>query len=148
MRVYLSLTPADLAADAVMPRSAWAVTDSLMASYGGDDWEQEDYEAVAMMAAGQACLEYLDGVTPACRIVAAADCAEAVAFGPAAGQVSIDGPVSLADVVSFHIDEEESWPIVAAAAAGEDDEDALSETALLWYDVSEIALVRDILNAG
>lgn len=145
MRVYLSLHPADLAASAFSPATAWAVTPALEASVGTESWTEEDYEAYALDLAAEACVEGLEDTEPACRVVAAAD-VPAVRWGHRAGLVLLDEPVSLDQVVSFHIDEEDTWPLVARAAEGEDDDDELSEAALLWYDVSEVALVREILG--
>lgn len=145
MRVYLSLLPADIHADSITPRSAWAVTDSLEASVGEESWGSEEFEAVALDLAAQACLEELGDSQPSCRVVAAADLDDIDEYGLNAGEVVVSTPVPLTHIVSLHIDEEDAWPLVAAALAGDDEDDALSEAALLWYDVSEIGLVRDIL---
>ncbi|MDU0967612.1 MAG: hypothetical protein E7A62_01690 [Actinomycetaceae bacterium] len=146
MRVYLPLSPADIRSDTFFPDVAWAVTDSLEASVGNEHWGTEDYEAAAMDSAARSCIGLYPDMSPTCRIVVAADVDDVKPAGTAPGQVALEGPVGLDDVCSIHIDEEETWPLVAQALADEDDEDELGQAALLWYDVTELAMVREILE--
>ncbi len=122
MRVYVPLLLTDLAgltADATLPRRpAFGVTGPLRAGDPGADEEELEFEA--MCAALDAARDLGDGR----RVVAAAD-VPAKTDGDAQGLLADPMEVSVADVVSFHV-EEGQGPV----GTGYDD--------LLWYDVTEL----------
>lgn len=136
-----------LAADHTAPRDAFAVTDTLRSRAMGLDLEDLEYAAFsdAVAASGAARSRPDDR-----RVVAAADADPDWVVTRDAGPVSPVSPVSSVDLVapvpvnriaSFHVDEN---PVVGAdvsegrASEGDTDE-------LLWYDVTELDEVRDLL---
>ena len=167
-RVYLPLTPADLAAAlaaGVVPGvRAHAVTPALREWYV--DGDLEELELAALTDAAQVALLRLaaaDRPGPRRRVVAAADAALARGAGPAVGSsedavpgrdvgrsaVVLAAPLAWADVVSVHLDEDEAEPDVdaaiaalpAAAAGVRDALDAVEDAEacdLLWYAPSEV----------
>lgn len=146
MRVYIPLTPSDVSAEQISRPRAWGDTPSLRASFGEETWGSEEYEAQAMELAAEACLDLLDGDDLTCRIVAAADVDGELRPGSAPGEVALDAPVSWTQVVSLHLDEEETWPSIRAFVEGEIDD--IEDASLLWYDVTELRLVREIVEGA
>jgi hypothetical protein len=136
--------------------TAHAVTGAVREWYVEGDTEELEY--TAMIDAAESSLRLLAGEpdAPRRRVVMALDVPEALIApgGDQRSSVRLSGPVALSKVVSVHIDEVESEPIIGAAvgalaAAAEGDDDArfqLDEAEacdLLWYDVSEI---DDLVN--
>lgn len=125
MRVYVALLVDELAGvlgEGCLPgRQAHGVTPSLRSV--DPEADEEDLEFEAMCQALDAARE----LGPGRRVVAAADTAARTASeGPAGSALLQEAePVSLGDVVSFHVEEG-----TGAAGSGYDD--------LLWYDVTEL----------
>jgi hypothetical protein len=155
MRIYLPATLSSLsrarASGTLDGSHACAVTPAVREWYIDDDIEQLEF--TALQDAAQASLGLLadDPGAPRRRLVVAADVPDAqVAMGgPERSSVTVSQPISLAAVVSLHVDEEESIEVIAAAvdalpaarAGDEDAEFAVSETEgcdLLWYDITEL----------
>lgn len=156
MRVYVPVTLPGLAGwakDGVPgPVRAHAVTPAVVEWYVEGD--EEELEFAVLMDAAQACLDLLAGEprAPRRRAVVAVDVPAAEVL-PAAGEdrsaVLVGADLSVADIVSIHLDEPDAEPRVAAAIealpaarAGDDDATFLVDEAeacdLLWYDVSEL----------
>jgi hypothetical protein len=137
-RVYLPLTSADLTALSEgrpigpAPRAAHAVTPAL--GRPGLVTDEEELEHAAWVAAteeaGQA-----PGAANRRRVIAAADVDAAIVVHPTSpdvpSRVEVSAPVERRRIVSFHVDEEVG---------------ATSATDLLWYDVTELADVRGIVD--
>lgn len=123
MRVYLPLLLPELTAvatDGHLPeRPGHVVSDALRAADVEADEEDLEFEAMCQ------ALDAARALGPGRRVVAAADIADAPATG---SDARLDRPVAvpLADVVSFHVEEDEG-----EVGTGYDD--------LLWYDVTELA---------
>lgn len=165
MRVYVPLTPPGLArvVDAREiggpPLEARAVTPELREAVGSDDLEELEYAAMA--AAADGCLRLLaeDTGAPRRRVVLAAEAPDdAVRPGPEpnVGDVLVDRPLPLTNVMSGHVDEPEAATDVARAvdtlaAADDGDGDALAvldelaERELLWYARQELPEVVEEL---
>ena len=139
-RVYLALTPDDLEALAQgrplgpAPRPAHAVTPAL--GKPGLVTDEEELEHAAWVAATEEALSLSEGGSRR-RVVAAADVDAAIVVPPTSPDVPsrVEGsaPVELRRVVSFHVDEEPG---------------ATDPTDLLWYDVTELAAVRALVDGG
>ena len=139
-RVYLALGAGDLEALAAgrplgpAPLAAHAVTQAL--GRPGLATDAEELEHAAWVAAAEEALSHTDDGTRR-RVVAAADVDAAVVVRPTApdgpSQVEVSAPVELRRVVSFHVDEEPG---------------ATAPTDLLWYDVTELTAVRDLVRGG
>ncbi len=137
-RVYLPLTPADLTGLAEgrplgpAPRPAHAVTPTL--GKPGLVTDEEELEHTAWVAATDEALAAADADGRR-RVVAAADVDAAVVGHPTAAdvpsRVEVSAPVERRRIVSFHIDEEPG---------------SSEPTDLLWYDVTELAAVRTLLD--
>jgi len=137
-RVYLPLTAADLIglaegrAVGPAPRAAHAVTAAL--GKPGLVTDEEELEHTAWAAAAQEAIG-LAGTPPRRRVVAAADVDAAVVVHPTEpdvpSRVEVSAPVERRRIVSFHVDEE---PGMTEA------------TDLLWYDVTELADVRGLVD--
>lgn len=137
-RIYLPLTSEDLAdlADGrpigPAPLAAHAVTPALGRT--GLVVDEEELEHAAWVAATREA-SALTGSEPRRRVVAAADVDVALVLHPTApdvpSRVHVTAPVDRRRIVSFHVDEEvgDSEP-----------------TDLLWYDVTELADVRALLD--
>ncbi|MGL5930791.1 MAG: DUF6912 family protein [Dermatophilaceae bacterium] len=134
-RVYLPVGPHaldELAAGRPLPvpLAAHAVTQAL--GRPGLVVDEEELEHVAWCAAVEDAAAFTGGTRR--RVVAAAD-VDGVQVVPAAGRpsrVEVTAPVERSRVVSFHIDEN-------PGATGPED--------LLWFDVTELDTVRDLLAA-
>ncbi|MET9258172.1 hypothetical protein [Streptomyces sp. NPDC003717] len=141
MRVYVPLTLPGLAeahrTGELGTGAAYAVTPALRDWYGSEDVEELEY--AALNAAGTASLRLLAGDDGAARrrVVVAVDVADgAVTAVPDAdepGEVSVAGPVRLAEAAAVHLDSADAEGAVAAG-----DADALEDHDLLWYATQEI----------
>ncbi len=137
-RVYLPLTPADLTGLAEgrplgpAPRNAHAVTPSL--GKPGLVTDEEELEHTAWVAATEEAAA-ASGTEPRRRIIAAADVDAAIVVHPTSpdvpSRVEVSAPVERRRIVSFHVDEEPG---------------STEPTDLLWYDVTELADVRALVD--
>ena len=137
-RVYLPLTPADLTGLAEgrplgpAPRNAHAVTPSL--GKPGLVTDEEELEHAAWVAAAEEAIG-APGSGPRRRVIAAADVDAAIVVHPTSpdvpSRVEVAAPVERRRIVSFHVDE----------VAG-----STEPTDLLWYDVTELADVRALVD--
>ena len=137
-RVYLPLTPDDLTGLAdgrplgPAPRLAHAVTPTL--GRPGLVTDEEELEHAAWVAATEEALA-APGAGTRRRVVAAADVDAAIVLHPTnpdvPSRVEVSAPVERRRIVSFHVDEEPG---------------ATEPTDLLWYDVTELADVRALLD--
>ncbi len=137
-RIYLPLTSADLAdlADGrpvgPAPLDAHAVTPSLGRT--GLVVDEEELEHAAWVAATREASGLTRGGAVR-RVVAAADVDAALVLHPTAAdvpsRVQVSAPIERRRIVSFHVDEE----------AGDTE-----PTDLLWYDVTELADVRALVD--
>ena len=137
-RVYLPLTPADLTGLAEgrplgpAPRNAHAVTPSL--GKPGLVTDEEELEHAAWVAAAEEAIG-APGSAPRRRVIAAADVDAAIVVHPTSpdvpSRVEVAAPVERRRIVSFHVDE----------VAG-----STEPTDLLWYDVTELADVRALVD--
>ena len=137
-RIYLPLTAADLTALAEgravgpAPRAAHAVTPAL--GKPGLVTDEEELEHTAWAAAAEEAIG-IAGSPPRRRVVAAADVDAAVVMHPTApdvpSRVEVSAPVERRRIVSFHVDEEPGMT---------------EPTDLLWYDVTELADVRSLVD--
>ena len=138
-RVYLALTPSDLAdladgrAVGPVPLPAHAVTPAL--GRPGLVTDEEELEHLAWVAATEEAATRT-AVGAHRRVVASADVDRASVGHPTAAdtasRVELSAPVELRRIVSFHVDEEPG---------------ASGPTDLLWYDVTELADVRALVAA-
>lgn len=115
-------------------RSAWAATSELLETYGIAPDDEEMGETIAMaLAAAASRLSNPDLHAPR-RVVIALDADEVVPSmdddNGQAGLVHVEGQVTLADVVSLHMD---AGPYAAPAADELDD-----VMQLQWFDISEL----------
>ncbi|UFU02168.1 hypothetical protein LQF12_11690 [Ruania suaedae] len=144
MRVYLGATLGDLDSDdGLSARPARAVTASLQQALGADT-DEEMAEYAALVLAAEDSLGLLGPESGWCRVVVAADVADAeVTPGEQLARVHV--PASAwEDVVSFHVDADNPsmHALLERAAAGEADAiSAVGEEDLLWYDVTERSLL-------
>ena len=137
-RVYLPLTPDDLTALAEgralgpAPRRAHAVTPAL--GKPGLVTDEEELEHAAWVAAAAEAVQP-DGAPPRRRVIAAADVDAAIVLHPTSpdvpSRVEVSAPVERRRIVSFHVDEEPG---------------CTEPTDLLWYDVTELADVRALVD--
>ncbi|MFN8097401.1 MAG: hypothetical protein U0Q21_03825 [Dermatophilaceae bacterium] len=132
IRVYLAVLAADLDDLAANGRLSWtgrfayAVTPALVAATPRADQEEREYLAF-VEAAGVA--RALAG--GARRVVVAADVSESVIDAVGDGPLMrLTADVPLREIASFHVDE------TARGDLGD----------LLWYDVTEAAVVRALLE--
>ena len=149
MRVYLPATLDELQHGSPVllgPRRVHLVTPALRATWPDED--EEGWEYAAQSAAADESLVLLAGRpdAPPLRVVVAADLAPGVvgdATGPGAPSLAETlAEVALDVVVSVHVDEPAAAADVRAALSGDEaDLERLEEHDLLWYDVSEIALI-------
>jgi hypothetical protein len=164
-RIYVPTSLAGLARaqeDGVLPPdgdqdevAAYAVTPAVREWYVEGNQEELEFSVLIDAAEASLAVLALDPEVPRRRVVVAADVPDGLvtssgqATGKGRSAVLIKGPVHLSTVVSVHVDEVESQPVIAAAVgaltaaeAGDDDARFLLDEAegcdLLWYDVSEI----------
>lgn len=158
MRVYLPTTLAALGSTLVAgevgpaPVRGFAVTPALREWYVGGDPEELEY--IAMTLAARASLRMLhdDMKAPRRRIVLAAEIPERIVLANGfdkPGEVAVQLPVSLDDVVSGHVDAADAVPDIDAASAalpaadaGDGDAKFVVDGAegheLLWYATQEL----------
>jgi hypothetical protein len=135
-RVYLALSSADLTdlAERRPLGPAHAVTTGL--GRAGSAKDQEELEHAAWVAATEAA-GALPGAAGRRRVVAAADVDAAIVVHSTSpdvpSRVEVSAPVERRRIVSFHVDE---------------DPGASEPTDLLWYDVTELADVRALVDRG
>jgi hypothetical protein len=135
-RIYLPLNAArlrELASCRVLgpgPLAAHGVTDSIRAGDPNDD--QEGWEYLALGEAAEASAVSLTSGERR-RVVAAADVDDswvtAAGADGVASAVTVSQPVPMQRIASFHVDEKD---------VADDDE-------LLWYDVTELDALLDLL---
>jgi len=147
MRIYLPARAADLAADSISARPAHAVTPALRSAHPGED--EEDLEVPAFLAAADTSLAELTAADAPVRVVIAADVDTAE---PTQGEdpTEVRAPeVPWSAVVSIHVDDPddgEAAALVRAAVGGDEEAgEAASELDLLWFDITERALLRRLL---
>jgi hypothetical protein len=164
MRVYLPTTVGELRtlrAEGALPgrhngRAGHAVTAAVREWYVSGDTEELEHSALTDAAESSLRLIAGELITgqPAVRsrrAVLAADLPEPLVTvgGASRSEVTVTGPVALAEVASILLDEVEAEAAVRAAiealpAADQGDDDALflldeaQACDLLWYDVSEL----------
>lgn len=153
-RVYMALTPADLQHQEFCGSWVTVVDEAFLAA--GDfpplselhGEEQEIAEDTALYQAA-ARSQYLQAADPDPRlVVAVAEVGGEITPRPdgQAGEYSLSRPVSLDEVVSFHVSEQ------LTAATAPESPTAATESAtlpdLLWFDVSELELVREFLGVN
>jgi hypothetical protein len=161
MRIYLPATAELLKAlrdnGFAPPVSAHAVTPALREWYVEGDLEELEYAASAEAAEVSVRLLAAPGSAVPRRVVVAADVPDSAvrAGGEHRSSVTVEVPVTLAHVVSVHVDDDDARDDVRAAAqavsaadGGDEDAAAAVEQAagseLLWYDVSELDDVLDL----
>ena len=122
--------------------SAWAVTSELLETYGVAADDEELGESIAMALAAAASRLSNSGVRAPRRVVIAVDAEE---VSPSIdenshqpGRVHLARPVTLADVVSMHMD---AGPYAAPEADELDD-----VMHLQWYDISELDHILSTLG--
>lgn len=133
------------------PVAAHAVTPALREWYVEGDLEELEYAASDEAALASLRLLAATGSAVPRRVVVAADVPDdtATASGLTRSGVEVRVPVTLTEVVSVHVDDDEARAeigvaaqAVSAADGGDDDAVADVEQAagheLLWYDVSEL----------
>lgn len=149
MRIYLPASAADLEAEAgIAARPAHAVTPALRAVNPGES--EEDLEVPAFLAAADASLALLTPSDMPRRLVVAADVPTAE---PTLGEdlTEVSAPdVPWSAVVSIHADDPddgEAADLVRAAVGGDEEAiEAAGDLDLLWFDVSERDLLRQLLS--
>jgi hypothetical protein len=133
------------------PVAAHAVTPALREWYVEGDLEELEYAASDDAAAASVRLLAATGSDVPRRVVVAADVPDDAVTpgGLTRSGVQVQVPVTLAEVASVHVDDEEARAdvrvavqAVPAAVAGDEDAAADVEQAagseLLWYDVTEL----------
>ncbi len=96
--------------------------------------DEEELEHAAWVAAAEEAIAPA-GTAPRRRVVAAADVDAAIVVHPTSpdvpSRVEVSAPVERRRIVSFHVDEEPGCS---------------EPTDLLWYDVTELAAVRALVD--
>jgi hypothetical protein len=144
------------------PLTAFAVTPGLREWYLDDDIESLEY--AAMLEAARASLRLIaaDPAAVPRRVVIAAELPDAVVAARddlGLGVVHVADPVSLRQVVSVHVDDDDAEPAVRAATAvidaadlgDRDASDTLDDTEafeLAWYASQEVAALLGSLTAS
>jgi hypothetical protein len=147
--VYLPTTLRALAdPEGLRPGGAHAVTAALAAALPGEEEEGLEFAALLAAADESVALIAADPTAPRRRVVAAADVPGRVsprAADPEGLPSAVQPPpfVPWAWVVSLLVDDDDAGDDVAAAAAGDAAAlDRAAERDLLWYDVSELPVLR------
>lgn len=169
MRVYLPATTSMLrrlvqtSEYGPAPLTGFAVTPGLREWYVDDDIEALEYAATLEAARASLRLLAADATAAPRRIVIAAELPEgavAVRDDLDRGVVRVADPVSLRQVVSVHVDDDDAEPAVRAASAvidaadlGDPDaSDTVDDTEgfeLAWYATQEIStLLRSLAVSG
>jgi hypothetical protein len=159
MRVYLPSTLAELAPALVggqvgpAPVLGYAVTPALREWYASGDLEELEYVALMQAARASLRLLHVNPSAPRRRVVLAAELPETDVMVKKGldkpGRVEVMLPVSLADVVSGHVDDLQAAADIDAAAAalpaadaGDGDAKFVVDGAegheLLWYATQEL----------
>lgn len=159
MRVYLPSTLAKLAPALVAgeigpaPVLGFAVTPALREWYASGDLEELEYVAMTLAARASLRLLHANPAVARRRVVLAAELAEHDVLAKngldTPGRVEVMLPVSLATVVSGHVDDTVAAADIDAAAAalpaadaGDDDAKFIVDGAegheLLWYATQEL----------
>ncbi|HEX3004667.1 MAG TPA: hypothetical protein VHO27_10665 [Angustibacter sp.] len=133
------------------PVAAHAVTPELREWYVGGDQEELEYAASDEAAEASLRLIAATGSAVPRRVVVAADVPDGAVTpsGLTRSGVEVQVPVTLAEVASVHVDDDQARADVrvaaqAVSAADAGDEDAAADveqaagSELLWYDVSEL----------
>lgn len=159
MRVYLPSTLAELAPALVageigpVPLLGFAVTPALREWYASGDLEELEYGAMMLAARASLRMLHANPAAPRRRVVLAAELAGQGVVAKngldTPGRVDVMVPVSLAKVVSGHVDDPVAAADINAAAialpaadAGDDDAKFVVDGAegheLLWYATQEL----------
>lgn len=143
MRVYLPATVADLQApNGLTARAGFAVTDRLRELLPDED--DEGWEFAALLAAADAAVDLCDRA----RIVVAADIAQTSGESRVA-EVQTP-PIPWSQAVSIHIDDPDDEAahdaLIAARAGDPQARERVNDADLLWYDVTERAVVTAALR--
>lgn len=156
MRIYVPATLQELIDEqfGAGGRIVHAVTPKLreVLESGGEEYDEEDLEFAAFLAAADTSLDLLAGTSDSIprRLVIAADVpADAVGQARAGlpgsdlpSALDLRHPLSEIEIVSFHVDEDTdaARALVSAAMRGEEGaRERADELDLLWYDVTERA---------
>src|SRR5690625_1567488 len=163
MRIYVPATAADIAAEAIAPRWAHAVTPALRQALPEED--DEGLAESAMLAAADESLLRLraESRVVARRVVVVAEVPSASVTVPETrpwrpgderlpSAVEVLAPVGWQDVEAIHVDDTHSQDVVRRAlrpASGEAElaeaVEAAYELDLLWYDIVELSRLREEL---
>jgi hypothetical protein len=144
------------------PITAFAVTPGLREWYLDDDIESLEYAAMLEAARASLRLIVADPAAVPRRVVIAAELPDAVVAARdelGVGVVHVADPVSLQQVVSVHVDDDDAEPAIRAATAvidaadlGDPDaSDTLDDAEafeLAWYASQEIAALLGSLAAS
>jgi hypothetical protein len=147
VRLYVPTTLRALAdPDGLAAPSAHAVTARLAAALPEEDVEGLEFAALLVAADESVELLARDPEAPRRRVVAVADVPGPTSRARPGGLPSAVEPPRLIPwtrVVSLHVDDEGAVEDVGLAAGGAQDAlDRAAERDLLWYDVSELDLLR------
>ena len=157
-RIYLPATLAQVRAaqpgEQVPTLLGHAVTGQLRTETAGEDYQDEELEYLAQLAAAAESLEFIaaDPQAPQLRVVLSADVPDDVLGarsaagsqqeGLAASAVELTQPVAWSKVVCAHVDEVASAGLVAQVLAGADAAlEELFEQDLLWWDATEFGVI-------
>lgn len=147
MRIYIPLTPSDLAGD-ITPRLVHAVTGELKAAVPRED--PESWEMIATLAAADESLRRLAACSSRRRMVCVAEVADKD-LEPANDLPSartLTTPVAWQDVEAILVDEPGFEALVNRALAGEEKAFmATGDIDLMWYDVIERPMLAAELGA-
>jgi hypothetical protein len=159
MRVYVPCTLADLGSVLVAgqigpaPVLGYAVTPALRECYASGDLDELEYMALLLAARASLRLLHADPAAPRRRVVLSADVPDGAVVATNGldrpGQVEVSYPVSLAHVVSGHVDDPVAIRDIEAAAAalpaadrGDADAKFVVDSAegyeLMWYATQEL----------
>jgi len=164
MRIYLPSTTTELTSlrdeeSLSAPRAATAVTPDLRDWYVDTDLDELEY--AALLEAARLSLRRIDADPSAARrrVVIAADVPDSVVRpdpDSGRGAIRLSGDLSLAQVVSLHVDGADAEPAVSAATAvvieadlGSDDAQFIVDEAeaheLGWYATQELGPLLELL---
>lgn len=133
MRIYLALTPADLAAELPPTQRAFGPA-GLLEDFAADE---EMAESLAFdLAAWDSFLKVQEegGVS---RVVAAADCDQVKLLEQPRGAVAVLEDLSWSDVVSIHVDDQVGQKLLSVARSDPKAQEQLRQEPLAWFDISE-----------
>lgn len=149
VRLYVPTTlPALAATDGLHAGTAHAVTPALAAALSGEDTEGLELAALLAAADDSVALLARDPGARRYRVVAVAEVPGRVPTpvpGAAPSAVVPPARIPWSEVVSLHVDEDVAVDDVTAAAAGDDAAlERAAERDLLWFDVTELDVLRDM----